>query len=104
MKGLSPDAGHAQQVIGFGKRGVLFLHQQPGNGGGVAQVDGQLQVRAAEEGVLAGQAAYQAGTLRVQRQVMIPECLVSGFGNAIQAVPAAIMQGRTEGGLAGGNA
>jgi hypothetical protein len=35
---------------------------------------------------------------------MVPECPVAGFGNSVQAVSTAVMQGGTKGGLAGGNA
>ena len=53
LEHLAPDAGHAVQVVGLGQVGLFALHQEPGDGSGVAQVDGQLQVRGREEGMLA---------------------------------------------------
>ncbi|MNP48142.1 hypothetical protein D3C76_1422430 [compost metagenome] len=97
LEGLAPDSRHAQQVVCFGEGGVLFFDQQPGDGGGVTQVDGQFQVRAAEECMLAGQATHQAGAFRIECQVMVPKCLVAGFGDSIQAVSTAVMQGGTKG-------
>ena len=47
MKGLAPDARHSQQIVRVGEGGILFFDQQPGDGGGVTQVDGQFEVRAA---------------------------------------------------------
>jgi hypothetical protein len=54
--------------------------------------------------MLAGQAADQAGAFRIECQVVVPECAVAGFGDAVQAVATAVMQGGTQGRLAGGNA
>ena len=53
--------------------------------------------------MLAGEAAYQAGTFRVEGQVVVPQGSVAGFGNALQAVAAPIVQGRAQFRLAGGN-
>ena len=72
---------------------MLFFHQQPGNGGGVTQVDGQFQVRPAEERMLAGEPANQAGPFRIQCQVLVPEGLMAQFGDAVEAVATTIVQG-----------
>lgn len=51
--------------------------------------------------MLAGQAADQAGKVRVAGQELVPEALVAQFADAVQAVAAAVVQGRAEGRLAG---
>ncbi|MNL77293.1 hypothetical protein D3C87_2034410 [compost metagenome] len=51
--------------------------------------------------MLAGEAAHQAGTFRIQGQVVIPQGLVAKLGNPVQAVSTAVMQGGTQGGLTG---
>lgn len=63
--------------------------QYPGNGGGVAQVHGQLQMRGAEKGVLAGQTANLAGQIRIEGQVLIPDLLVALCADTVQPVAAA---------------
>ena len=97
MEGLAPDAGHSQQVVCFGQGSVLFFDQQPGDGCGVTQVNGQFKVRAAEKRVLAGQTTDQACAFWVECQVMIPECLMTGFGYSVEAVSTAVVEGGTEG-------
>ncbi|MNQ64803.1 hypothetical protein D3C85_792400 [compost metagenome] len=79
----------------------MFFNQHPGDGGGVAQVDGQFQVRCGEEGVLAGQPAHLAGEFRVTGQVLVPELLVALVADAIEAATPAAAQRRAEGRLAG---
>ncbi|MCY1174800.1 hypothetical protein D9M73_150120 [compost metagenome] len=71
----------------------MFFNEHPGDGGGVAQVDRQFQVRAAEERMLAGQAADQAGQVGVTGQVFVPERLVTMFADAVKAVPTSVVQG-----------
>ncbi|MCY1180216.1 hypothetical protein D9M73_206460 [compost metagenome] len=82
---------------------MLLFDQHPGDGGGISQVDRQLQVRAAEKSMLAGQPAYQAGQFGVEGQVVVPERLVAHFANSIQTVSAPIVKRRTQGRLAGGD-
>lgn len=73
FKGLAPDPGHAEQVVGGRNGYFLLLDQKPGNGRGVTQIDRQLQMRAAQERMLAGQPANQARQIRVVGQVLIPQ-------------------------------
>lgn len=73
------------------------LHQHPGNRRGVAQVDRQFQMRGAEEGMLAGQAADLAGQIRVARQVLIPELRMALASDAIKAMTATVGEYRAEG-------
>ncbi|RON12412.1 hypothetical protein BK662_25715 [Pseudomonas frederiksbergensis] len=97
LESLAPDSGHSQEVIGSGERSVLFFYQQPGDGSGVTQVDGQFQMRPAKKSMLAGEAANQARPIGVQGQVVIPKGLVAGLGDSIQTVSTAVMQGGTKG-------
>ena len=97
MEGLAPDAGHSQKVVCFGEGSVLFFDQQPGDGCGVTQVNGQFKVRATEKSMLAGQATDQACAFGVECQVVIPERLVAGFGNSVKAVTTAVVEGGTKG-------
>ncbi|MNY54004.1 hypothetical protein D3C86_1898190 [compost metagenome] len=54
--------------------------------------------------MLAGQAADQACAFGIKRQVVVPECLVAGFGDTVKAVATAVVQGGTKGRLACGDA
>ncbi|MNR07794.1 hypothetical protein D3C85_1239240 [compost metagenome] len=104
VENLSPDPRQREKVIGGRQwRGLLF-DEHPGNGGGIAQVDGEFQVRATEEGVLAGQAADQAGQVGVTGKVVVPDRLVTVFADTVQAMPTTVVQGRPQGRLAGGDA
>lgn len=93
VENLSPDTRQCQQIVRRRQWGGLLFDEHPGNGSGIAQVDGELQVRATKEGVLAGQAADQAGEVGVTGQVFVPECLVTMFADAVEAVPASVVQG-----------
>lgn len=96
LKNGSPDSGHGQWIVfGWKKRVRGFDHHQ-GDGRRVAQIDGQFQMRTAEEGMLAGKASDPAGKVGIQRQVVVPELLVSELWYAIEAMPAAAVQGGTE--------
>ena len=101
MEDLAPDHGHADQVVGGGQHQDARLHQHPGDGGGIAQVDGQLQVRCGEEGMLAGQPADLAGEVRVERQVTVPELLVALVADAIESASVAAVQRGAQCRLAG---
>ncbi|MNP50456.1 hypothetical protein D3C76_1447210 [compost metagenome] len=93
VKNLTPDPCQRQQVVSRGQwRGLLF-DEHPGNCSGIAQVDGEFQVRPAEEGVLAGQATHKAGQVGIAGQIIVPECLVTVFANAVKAVATSVMQG-----------
>ncbi|MNE97369.1 hypothetical protein D3C80_1957020 [compost metagenome] len=71
----------------------MCFHKHPGNGGGIAQVYGEFQVRAAEKGVLAGQAADQAGEVGITSKVLVPERLVARFADAVEAMATSVVQG-----------
>ena len=104
VENLTPYPCQCQQVVSGRQWCGLLFDEHPGNGCGIAQVYGEFQVRAAEEGVLACQAAHKAGQVGVAGQVIIPERLVTVFANAVKAVPASVMQGGPERRLAGRNA
>ena len=74
----------------------MLFDQQPGNGGGVTQVYGELKLWRAEEGVLAGQPAYEAGALGVQCQVVVPQGAMARLGDAVEAMAAPVVQGRAQ--------
>ena len=93
VKNFFPDTRHGQNIVGWRQGRAVLFHQQPGDGGGVTQVDRQLQLRPAEERVLAGEATNQAGALGVERQVVVPLGAVARFGNAVEAMAAAVVQG-----------
>jgi len=85
---LVPDARH----IAHG--GVDLAHSggavnQPGDGGGVAQVGGQLAVGVVEEVPLAGEAAHLGGERRVIDQVLIPDLPVGVWLYLVDAEPVA---------------
>ena len=86
LKNLAPYSAHGRQIIGGWHLEFLAFDQQPGNGRGVTQIDRQLHVWCFKEGVLAGEATYTAGKLRVEGQMLVPEYLVALFTDAIQAV------------------
>ena len=71
----------------------MRLDQHPGDSGGIAKVYREFQVRAAEKGVLAGQAADQAGEVRVAGEILVPERLVTGFADAVEAMATPVVQG-----------
>ena len=100
----APDLRHTQQVISGWQLAVFSFDQHPGNRCGITQIDGQFQVRCSEEGMLAGEAAYLAGEVRIQRQVLIPELLVAQCGDSVEAMTVLVIEGRAKSGLAGGGA
>jgi hypothetical protein len=73
FKGLAPNSCHSQQVIGWWDGDLLLFDQQPGNGRGIPQINGELEVRAAQECMLAGQPPNQARQIGVVGQVPIPQ-------------------------------
>lgn len=92
VKHLAPDSPKRIEVIGGWQGYGLLLHQQPGDGRGVAQVHGQFQVWGFEKGMLAGQAAHSAGQIGEARQMAIPQGQVALGADAIQAMAALIVQ------------
>ena len=96
VENLPPDTRQAQQVVSRRQRRGLGFDQHPGNGGGVAQVYREFQVGAAEKGVLAGQATDQAGEVRVAGEILVPERLVAGFADAVEAMATSLVQGLAE--------
>ena len=81
----------------------MLLYQQPGNGGGVAQINRELDMRAAQKRMLTGQPANQARQIRVVGQVLVPQVRMAYLAYAIKAVTVAIVQGRAQVRLAGRN-
>ncbi|AIZ33689.1 hypothetical protein NJ69_12190 [Pseudomonas parafulva] len=104
MKGLSPDPGQTEHIVGGRERCGLFFDKHPGDGGGVAQIDGQFQMWTAKEGMLTGQPAHQAGQFRITGEVTIPQRSMTRLTDAVQPVATAIVQGLAKARLAGSDA
>lgn len=103
---LVPQSRHSAYVVfrhSFGTGGAV---DQPGDGGGVAQVGGQFAVRVVEKLPLAGEAAHLGGQRRVVDQVLIPDLPMCVWLDLVDAEPVApsLLEVKTQLGLLRGGA
>lgn len=95
----TPDPCEGEVVGSIGEGQVGRFNQHPGDCDAVPQVDGQFEVRGAEEGVLAGQASDAAGQIGVSGQVAVPDLLVPSLVDAEESVTLAAIEIAAKGGL-----